>query len=403
MDTAIKIDEAPAQHPPQPAETDPPLRILGVDPELGFAGGETQVLGLTLGLLRRGHRAELACDPRGQLYERARRAGVECHPLSIRNSLDFAAGLHLRRLLARQRYDIVHFHTSRAHSMAPFARGHARALVVTRRMDYRPNRLFAPYLYNRAVDAVAAISNEVADALCRSGVAREHLRIIASGVDCDHFRQPDSAERDGARSRLGLTRDDFLVGTVGMLEERKGHHYLLEAVAIANRGRTPQARIKCVVAGDGSRRDQLAALAQKLQIANDILFLGMIGDARHLLDALDLFVFPSLKEGLGVALLEAMACGLAVIASRAGGVLDSVEDGVSGVLVPSSDAESIAAAIATLRDDLDRRLQFGKAARNRVLENFSMEAMTIKTVDLYRACLLGSARNHHQEAKPLDA
>src|ERR1700722_16055794 len=92
------------------------LRVLGVDPELGFAGGETQVLGLTLGLLRGGHHAELACDPRGPLYERARREGVDCHPLAIRNALDFAAGMRMRNLLARERYDIVHFHTSRAHS-----------------------------------------------------------------------------------------------------------------------------------------------------------------------------------------------------------------------------------------------------------------------------------------------
>src|SRR5208282_6017367 len=103
---------------------DQPLRVLGVDPELGFAGGETQVLGLTLALLREGHHAQLACDPRGRLYERARREGVECHPLSIRHALDFAAGMRLRNLLSHARYDIVHFHTSRAHSTAPFARGH---------------------------------------------------------------------------------------------------------------------------------------------------------------------------------------------------------------------------------------------------------------------------------------
>src|SRR5271156_2030430 len=88
-----------------------PLRVLGVDPELGFAGGETQVLGLTLELLRGGHRADLACDPRGRLFERARDAGVICHPLPIRNAVDFAAAMRLRGLLSRERYDVVHFHT----------------------------------------------------------------------------------------------------------------------------------------------------------------------------------------------------------------------------------------------------------------------------------------------------
>ena len=372
---------------------DAPLRILGVDPELGFAGGETQVLGLTLGLLRGGHRTELACDPRGRLYERARREGIECHPLAIRNALDFAAGMRLRNLLTRANYDIVHFHTSRAHSMAPFVRAQARALIVTRRMDYRPNRLFAPYLYNRAVDAVAAISSKVADTLGEAGVSREHLQIIPSGVDCDHFRPASSSEREPARTRLGVAPGDFLVGTAGMLEERKGHRYLLEAIAIVNRARGEASRIKCAIAGDGAMREELAKLARKFEIANDTLFLGMIGDSRRLLDALDVFVFPSLKEGLGVALLEAMACGLPVIATRAGGVVDIVEDNRSGMLAPPRDAMSLAKAIASLAGDTTRRSELGSAARMRVIENFSMDAMTKKTIDLYRACLVRRAPN----------
>jgi glycosyltransferase involved in cell wall biosynthesis len=396
LELAIKMDEPPAQAGDALAMRNLAsaklagewLRILGVDPELGFAGGETQVLGLTLGLLRGGHHAELACDPRGRLYERARREGITCHPLPIRNALDFAAGIRLRKLLSREHYDIAHFHTSRAHSMAPFARGHARALVVTRRMDYRPNRLFAPFLYNRAVDAVAAISSKVADVLGAAGVAPDHLRIIPSGVDCEHFHPANLSEREGARTRLGIAQSDFLVGTVGMLEERKGHRYLLEAIAILNRTRGAASRIKCAIAGEGAMRDQLATLTRELGIAGDILFLGMISDSRHLLDALDVFVFPSLKEGLGVALLEAMACGLPVVATRAGGITDIVEDNHSGLLVPLREPGPMADAIASLDEDIIRRSRLGSAGRVRVAENFSMDAMTKNTINLYRACLV---------------
>ena len=367
--------------------SDRPLRILGVDPERGFAGGETQVLGLTLGLLRAGHQAELACDPRGRLWERARAEGVECHALPIRNALDLAAGIHLRSLLSRMRYDVVHFHTSRAHSMAPFAHGRAPALIVTRRMDYRPNRLFAPYLYNRAVDGVAAISTRVAEALGEAGVARDHLEIIPSGIDCDRFRAASPSERNDARARLGIAPNVFLVGTVGMLEERKGQRYLLEAIAILNRARDGTSRIKCAIAGDGAMRDALAQLARDLGIADDILFLGMIGDARQLLDALDIFVFPSLSEGLGVALLEAMACGLPAVASSVGGIVDIVENDRSGLLVAPRDSSAIAEAIGALVDDEARRNRFATAARSRIAESFSMDAMTRKTIKLYRTCL----------------
>ncbi len=403
LKSAARLDERYGPHGGAPLSrdtattnlADKPLRVLGVDPELGYAGGETQVLGLTLGLLREGHRAALACDPRGRLYERARREGIECHPLPIRNALDFAAGLRLRSLLSREHYNVVHFHTSRAHSMAPFARGLGRALIVTRRMDYRPNRLFAPYLYNRAVDAVAAISSTVADALSEAGVSREHLRIIPSGVDCDHFRPANSSERSAARSRLGIERDDFMVGTVGMLEERKGHRYLLEAIAMLNRARIDGSRIKCAIAGDGAMRDELVRLTSELGIAGDTLFLGMIGDSRQLLDALDVFAFPSLKEGLGVALLEAMSCGLPVVATRGGGIVDIVNYNHSGLLVPPADPLSFANAVDSLAKDPTRRSQIGSAARIRISENFSMDAMTRKTIDLYRTCLCG--QGHHPE------
>src|ERR1700674_5105310 len=125
----------------------PALSVVGVDPELGFAGGETQVLGLTIALGRGGQRAELICDPAGRLWERAVAAGIRCHPIRIRNAIDLAAGVKLRAILKRERYDVVHFHTSRAHSMAPLARSFGSTLIVTRRMDYRPNRVFAPFLF----------------------------------------------------------------------------------------------------------------------------------------------------------------------------------------------------------------------------------------------------------------
>src|SRR5271163_553059 len=158
---------------PPPAEAvalpaaPPPLSIAGVDPERNFAGGETQVLGLTQQLRAMGHRAELLCDPAGELWRRAQAAGLLCRPLAIRNAIDLAAAAALRRALRAGRYDVVHFHTSRAHAMAPWVSGLTRAAVVTRRMDYVPNRLFAPWLYGRAVDGIAAISASVADALVR--------------------------------------------------------------------------------------------------------------------------------------------------------------------------------------------------------------------------------------------
>lgn len=361
----------------------PPLRIAGVDPERGFAGGETQVMGLTAELLRAGHRAELVCDPAGELWRRAEAAGIRCHPLRVRNSIDVAAGLRLRALLRANRFDVAHFHTARAHALAPFARGAARALIVTRRMDYRPNRIFARWLFNRAVDGVAAISPAVADALESAGVPRAEIAIIPSGVDCERFRPPTASERCAARARFALEESDAVVGAIGALEPRKGHRELIDAMAALKTARP----LICLIAGDGGLRGELGAQIDRLGVAHKVRLLGRLEDPRELLWALDIFAMPSLKEGLGVAALEAMACGLPVVASRTGGLADLIEDGRTGMLVAPGVAGALADGIAALADAPARRAEIGSAAAARVRSDYTMAAMAERTLALYRECI----------------
>jgi glycosyltransferase involved in cell wall biosynthesis len=370
------------------------LSIAGIDPERGSAGGESQVLGLTIALTRAGHRADLICDPAGVLWQRARAVGVACYPLRIRNSVDAAAGLKLRRYLAQNHYDVVHFHTARAHALAPFAQGRARALIVTRRMDYAPNRWFAPWLFNRAVDGVAAISPAVADALVRSGVARDRVAIIPSGVDCDRFRPPSALEREAARNALDLAPEQIAVGTLGMLEPRKGQRYLIEAIGLlqgaadeAGCTSAPVVGLRCFIAGGGSLADELAQRIRQARVGDSTRIMGMIDDARALLWALDVFVLPSLHEGLGVAALEAMACGLAVVASATGGLAQTVVDGLTGIHVTAGEARALADAVARLAAEPALRAAMGAAGRARVCEKYGMDAMARATLELYRACL----------------
>jgi glycosyltransferase involved in cell wall biosynthesis len=365
------------------------LRIIGIDPERNFSGGETQVLALTLELTRAGHQAELLCDPDGELWRRAVDVGLTCSPLTIRNSVDLRAGLNLRAFLSRRSDDVVHFHTARAHALAPFAggparRAGARVLVVTRRMDYVPNRLFAPWLYNRAVDGVAAISAEVARALERGGVAHGRIKLIHSGVDCDRFRPALEEERAAARSVLGIAADEIAVGAVGALEKRKGHGLLLDALIVL---RQSSGRFRCLLAGAGSERDALAAQIRELGLQDRAFLIGSVDDPRRLLSALDIFVFPSLKEGLGVALMEAMACGVAPVASRVGGIPEVIEHGRSGLLVEPGNPLEIARALEPLMTSPALRRELGSMARRRIVENFSTAAMAAQTLALYRECI----------------
>jgi len=354
--------------------------VAGVDPERGFSGGETQVMGLTLELRRRGHRAEILCDRDGELWRRARAEGVVCHPLRVRNSLDIAAAMRLRGLLARGTYDVVHFHTARAHALAPYVRGLAPVRIVTRRMDYRPNRLFGRYLYNQAVDGVIAISRGVGAALERGGVRPARLRIIPSGVDCVWFAPPSARARAEARVRLGLSDADIAVGAVGALTPRKGHRYFIEALRLARAIAPPGVNLRGFIAGDGPLAQELAAQTA----VSGVQMLGALADARALLWALDIFVMPSLMEGLGVAALEAMACGLPVIASDVGGLSEAVEEGVSGHLVSPADASALAQAVRLLAMAPEVRMAMGVASRERAIAGFSLTAMAVQTLAFYR-------------------
>jgi glycosyltransferase involved in cell wall biosynthesis len=364
----------------------PELSVVGVDPELGFGGGETQVLGLTLALAAAGHRAELICDPAGRLWERATADGIRCHPIRIRNAIDLAAGVKLRAILKREHYDVVHFHTSRAHSMAPFARGFASMLLVTRRMDYRPNRVFAPLLFNRAVDGVVAISDGVADSLTAAGVDRRRVTVIHSGVDCERFRPPTIQERADARVALGISEGEILISAVGALEQRKGHRYLIEAIG-ALAASQASLKVKCFIVGQGSVHKVLQGEIAVIRSLERIKLLGRVDDPRELLWASDIFAMPSLKEGLGVAALEAMASNLPIIASDVGGLREVVEDERIGIIVPPANSAKIASAIQQLAESDGLRTQMGAAARARVVENYSMEKMAARTLALYRECV----------------
>src|SRR5262245_51944818 len=162
------------------------LKILHIDPERDWGGGEAQVVGLLTYLAAQGHRNELLGHPQGLLWSRCQPLGVKTRPLAVRNDLDLRCIPALRRLIIRERYDLVHLHTKRAHALSfwlPRHRGGPKYLV-TRRMDYPEARnLYTRTLYNRRVDGVVAISKAIQDGLIRAGVDGQKIRVIYSGIE----------------------------------------------------------------------------------------------------------------------------------------------------------------------------------------------------------------------------
>ncbi len=359
------------------------LKILHIDPERNWGGGETQVFGLLTYLAGQGHRNDLLTHPDGKLWEQSQELNVRCFPLVVRNDWDVREIPKIRRLIRTEKYDVVHFHTKRAHALSLWLpHGHDRPrYVVTRRMDYPQTKSwYTRYLYNRGVDAVIAISRPIADVLIRAGVEPKQIRVIYSGIDRARF---SAAERDGT-----CESDAPIIGTVAHLEARKGHRYLLEAARLLKeRGY----RFKLALAGDGPLKPALEEMARSLALREEVTFCGFVSDVPKFLTAIDIFVLPSLYEGLGVAALEAMAAGKVVVASRVGGLADLVKDSETGFLVPPADAAALAAALAKLLEEKALRAAFGQKGAVRVSEQFTMEQMAKNNEQCYYAMLRGVA------------
>jgi len=359
------------------------LKILHIDPESNWGGGEAQVLGLLTHLVAKGHHSHVLAHPSGLLFARCHSLNIKTSPIVMRNDLDVRCVARLRRLIRAVSYDIVHFHTKRAHTLALWLpRGKRRPkYIVTRRMDYaEPRGWYTNLLYNRRVDGVVAISQAIGNVLLGAGVHEEKIRIISSGID------PRIFENIGPQA--GHSNSATVVGCLGGLEARKGHHYLIEAAA---RLKAEGLKIQYMIGGDGPLRTRLEEEVVRLDLADEFHFLGFVTDTAQFLGGIDIFAMPSLYEGLGVAALEAMAAGKAVVASRVGGLTESVVDGMNGLLVPPRDPAGLASAIAKLARSRSLAESMGNQGRERVRQNFSLKNMALQNESYYYELLAASS------------
>ena len=361
----------------------PALKILHIDPEKSWGGGETEVVNLLTYLSARRHVSHLVCHPDGLLSTAAKKIEIKTFPVRIRNDIDMRSVPFLRQLIRREEYDIIHFHTKRAHALtlclgqvSPDLR-----FVVTRRMDYLVSKnWYHDYLYNRRVDGIVALSKKIANVLVDGGVRREKIRVIYTGVEFERFQNSQSA--------TGNDRET-VVGTVAVLGARKGHRFLLEAAALLKQ---QGYRMTYRFAGEGPEKERLQKIARDLGVQQETVFEGFVSDVANFLMGIDIFVLPSLNEGMGVAVLEAMAASKPVVASRVGGIPELVEDGLTGFLVAPGNAEELAGAITRLVSGRGLMIEMGTRGRERVQQNFTM-AQTASKLEAYYYELLQRPRN----------
>lgn len=246
----------------------------------------------------------------------------------------------------------------------------------------KPKKFFYRLLYRFAAhltDGFIAVSNEVKEAIIRvNGPIQDRVFVICNGVDVNRYGRP--VNKAEIRGQLSLKDDAYVIAMVGTLRPVKGHQFMLQAMASI----TPKhPEIQVLVIGDGELREELQKQAHQLSLSNHIHFLGNRSDVPNLLAVSNLFIMPSLWEGLPMALLEAMATGLPIIASEVSGTVQVMIPNETGLLIPPGDAAALATAIETLLSNPEQARLMGIAARNRVETEFSARKQAHEHLALY--------------------
>lgn len=311
---------------------------------------------------------------------------------------DCRALMRLCGLFRKERPVIVHTHTSKAGILGRWAAFFAGVPIIVHTphghvfWSYFGKVKTAVFILLERWSArittriVALTHREMIDHVRFRIAPEEKFTVIHSGVDLNRFSGA-AGDISKVRQEMNLPEDAFVVGTTGRLTAVKGHIHLLRAAAGILKQRKD---IIFLLLGDGELHDDLRNYAEREVIARNVRFLGWRSDVASALSAFDVFVFPSLNEGMGKAIVEAMAMGKPIIASNVGGIQDLVCHGENGLLVPPADSEALANAIFDLYENPDKRRRMGEAGK-RISKEYGVEAMLKKIDALYQVCLAARA------------
>ncbi|HWO21451.1 MAG TPA: glycosyltransferase [Kofleriaceae bacterium] len=366
----------------------------------GMGGQERVAFDLAVSQLRAGWQVtalSLAPPPDGPLAAEFRAAGAAIERVARpRPGVDPLLVVRLARWLRRHQVDLVHTHNRMALIYGAPAGRLAGAAVVHTKHGKNPRggtRLVAGNLAGRLVHAFVAVSEETAAvARQRREVPERRLHVIPNGIELGRFH-PDPEARVRVRRELGIAAEAWVIGTVGRIAAEKNHALLLRAAAplLVRPVARPGSDVRLVIAGDGPLLPAATELAGSLGIAASAHLLGVRRDVPAVLNALDVFAMSSDTEGLPLVVLEAMATGLPVVSTRAGGIPNVIDEGQTGFLVPVGDEQALRERLAHLTAERAAARACGARAREVAVTRYAAARMQREYLELYARVLAREA------------
>jgi glycosyltransferase involved in cell wall biosynthesis len=361
--------------------------ILYLSTSSGPGGAERVVSNLAASLDPDRFRAILCLFRPGWIQERSESRGVRTYVIPTQGMTDWRWALRFKKLLRQEQADLIHAHEFDANVQGAFVAAISGIpLVATvHGKNYFWERLRRRLAYrwvSRHATMVAVSQNLKQFIVEQVGVSADRIKVVYNGVDVLPPCEP--AEVDRCRKELGLSETDQVVGMVGNLYPVKGHQYLIDSI--------PEVLKECpdtsfVFAGRGLLEPELKEQVHRLGLDKRVFFLGLRQDIPRILATFNVFVLPSLSEGLSMAILEAMVAGKPVVATQVGGNPELVLNGETGFLVPPKDSHALASCLVTLLTNKAQAAQLAEKGKNRAEGQFSLETMVRAYQTLYDECL----------------
>ena len=365
------------------------MRILHLISSVGLFGAERVAIELSKSLKRTYHCEPILgvirniYNPHEEILEEAKSNDILYTVFSCRNQLDLKLAFSIREFIKKNRVDIIHCHGYKSNFYGLLASKGQVPSVTTNHNWLTAHWKLKTYclldsLWIRFFDRIVAVSNEVKRDMLRYKIPEKKIRVIDNGIAIERFEK--LVETKSMKNQLGFEEKIRIIGTIGNLGTEKGHIYLLEA---AKQILDVVKDLKFLIIGDGRLRKPLEEKSEELGIKKHVIFTGQRKDIPELLMAMDIFVLPSIKEGLPIALLEAMAAKRPVIATRVGAIPKVIENKDIGVLVEPKDIKGLRDAIMNLLNDPGRMNLLARKGFDRVCMDFSSDEMGKNYLKLY--------------------
>ena len=370
-----------------------PVRILFVIDGMEFGGGERVFVQIINGLPRDRFQPFLATAANKVFIKALTHQDLTTFTIDFTNRYNIAVLWKLARIIKREQIDIIHGQGIRAEFYARLAARFAgrKPYVSTVAMpiegyDVGHLRKILYMAFDRLSEYYVRRFIVVSDSLVRAmiqghGVAQQKVVKIYNGIETDVYRPACQTEnRRRTREKFRISDNEIFIGAIGRLVWQKGFEYFIQAIPEVIK-KMPNSRFLLV--GDGVLRHDLGIKARSLDLQDRLLFTGQRTDIPDILAALDIVVVPSLREGFPVLTLEAMAMEKPIVATAIDGIVEQIVNDIEGMLVAPKDSHAIAEAIKKLIDNPDYASSLGTNARTRVIRDFSIQKMLLKTIKVY--------------------